>query len=147
MKKERNICKFLKVLGRLYSVAQKCIGQYIQIRKNSPILELWFLQIVLLFTYNISLTYPLSVDILVPNRLNFFYFYFLQQMLCLNYQHYSMTSVQYVYAYLQYTVINIHWPLVHTIFPILGIEIPKAGVFQSVQNCLPTICEYRHMLK
>ena len=45
-----------------------------------------------------------------------------------------MTSIQYVYAYLQYTVINIHWPFGHVIFPILGIEIPKAGVFQSYKT-------------
>ena len=65
---------------------------------------------------------------LVPNRLIFSTSISYQQMLCLDYQHYNMTSIQYVYAYLQYTVINIHWPLAMQFFPILGIEIPKAGV-------------------
>ena len=53
MKKERTIYQFL--LAGLYTVAQICIGHtYSMIKKIDSILELRFLQIVLIFTHYIS---------------------------------------------------------------------------------------------
>ena len=48
VKKERNICQFFKVLTRLYILG-------IQIETNFlSILELWFLQVVLIFIHHTS---------------------------------------------------------------------------------------------